>query len=223
MSTELSPSTRALLRSARDDAPSAASRARILGGVASATSATALGVAAKTAGGTKLLLTGALFGSIVTVGVAAFVLGAGVAPHFSHGPPLSPDPSFAMHADPELAPVAPAAMSAMPARVAEEPEAIRPSAPARHAGTRVHPSVAPDDSLAREGALVREARGALVRGQAETALGALRATELLPSRALEPEELSLEARALRALGRDPEAAFVENQLRARFPDNALSH
>jgi hypothetical protein len=37
-----------------------------------------------------------------------------------------------------------------------------------------------------------------------------------------PEELALQVRALRAAGRDAEAALVEEQLRSRFPDNALA-
>jgi hypothetical protein len=203
------------LRTARDDGPGPAARARIFGGITAATSgATALGITAKTAaGGTKLLLTGALFGSIVTVGVAAFVIG-----FRTPRARLAPEPSFAMHADPEIAPVAPA----MGSPVAADPEPAAAVSPARHSATRSHATAAAGDTLTREATLVSEARGALVRGQPETALGALRATELLPSRAMEPEELSLEARALRALGREPEAEFVEGQLRARFPDNALA-
>jgi hypothetical protein len=219
MSTELSTSTRALFRAARIDAPSDAARAKILEGIGATTGGAAtISIAAKAAtGGTKLLLTGALFGSALTVGVAAFVLGV-AAPKSR----LAPEPSFAMHADPEMAPVAPAA-PAMRASPAEQADAVRPSAPVKaHAASHAHASATGADYLAREATLVSEARGALMRGQADTALGALRATELLPSRAMEPEELSLEARALRALGRGPEADFVEGQLRARFPDNALS-
>jgi hypothetical protein len=218
------------LRTAREDGPSAAARARIFGEITAAvggatSGATALGVTAKTAGGAKLLVAGALLGSIVTVGVAAFVIGF-------RGPraPLAPEPSFAMHADPEIAPVTPAAPAvpappAMGAAVVADPEPAATASPARRSPTRSHASLAgapAGDTLTREATLVSEARGALVRGQPETALGALRATELLPSRAMEPEELSLEARALRALGREPEAEFVEGQLRARFPDNALA-
>jgi hypothetical protein len=213
MSTELSPTTRALLRTARDDGPSTAARAKILGGITAATSgAAAVGVTAKVAaGGTKLLVTGALFGSIVTVGVAALVLG-----FRTPRAPLAPEPSFAIHADPEIAPVAPAMGT-----LVVDPEPARSVSPVRRPVTQNRAAPAPD-TLTREATLVGEARGALVRGQPETALGALRATELLPSRAMEPEELSLEARALRALGREPEAEFVEGQLRARFPDNALA-
>jgi hypothetical protein len=44
----------------------------------------------------------------------------------------------------------------------------------------------------------------------------------LATRALEPEELGLEARALRALGRADEAAAAELRLKNRFPDHALA-
>ena len=77
MMTDLSHTTKALLRAARADGPGAASRAKILGGIASSTGAgaggAALGAAAKATaltGSAKLLVAGALFGSAITVGVA---------------------------------------------------------------------------------------------------------------------------------------------------------
>jgi hypothetical protein len=74
----------------------------------------------------------------------------------------------------------------------------------------------------REAALVAEARGSLVRGDALGALRTIRAAGSVSSRALEPEELSIESRALRVLGRDAEAAEVDVELRSRYPDHALS-
>ena len=41
-------------------------------------------------------------------------------------------------------------------------------------------------------------------------------------RALEPETLALEARALRAEGHFDEADAVEAKLRAKFPENGLA-
>jgi hypothetical protein len=78
-------------------------------------------------------------------------------------------------------------------------------------------------SLAQEAALVTEARAALLRGEPNRALLLARSSSALPTRALEPEELALEARALRALGRSSDAETVENALRQRFPENALAH
>ncbi len=219
--TELSPTTKALLRTARNDGPGAAARAKILGKIASGTGAlggTSLGTAAKgtlAAGSAKLLVAGALFGSAVTVGIAAMMLHIGT-------PKLAPDPTYAVQADTELASIAPATHG----MVIEQPvptKRVVATVGVKHAD--VLPEQEPElsyDPLAREAALVAEARSAIIRGEPDVALGALRATETLPTRAMEPEELSLEARALHAAGRHPEAAFVEEQLRARFPDNALT-
>ena len=80
---DLTPATRALLQTAREDAPSTAARARMWSGV-SGGAGVATGVAAAGAGGAakgmalggaaKLLVAGALFGSAVTVGLAAIAL-----------------------------------------------------------------------------------------------------------------------------------------------------
>ena len=67
-----------------------------------------------------------------------------------------------------------------------------------------------------------EARGSLMRGDAADALRMIRAAGSVTSRELEPEELSIESRALRALGRNAEAAEVDVELRSRYPDHALS-
>ncbi len=79
-----------------------------------------------------------------------------------------------------------------------------------------------DDLLERESLLVSEARGALVRGDARAALSAVHAAQALDSHALDPEELSLEARALRAMGSTDAADAVESRLRTRYPDHALA-
>ena len=79
-----------------------------------------------------------------------------------------------------------------------------------------------EDTLMRESALVGEARGALMRGDSKAALAALKATKTLKHRELEPEELSLEAKALRAMGRDGDAASLEIVLKSRYPDHALA-
>ncbi len=88
------------------------------------------------------------------------------------------------------------------------------------AGPRVR--IVREDTLMRESALVAEARGALMRGDFDGALRAIRATRPMKHRELEPEELSIEAHALRGLGRDDDAFAVELTLRSRFPDHALS-
>jgi hypothetical protein len=76
--------------------------------------------------------------------------------------------------------------------------------------------------LDREALLVAEARSALVRGQPQTALHAIRVARSIPGHRLGPEELSVEAQALRALGRGDDARAVDGLLRKRFPDSALA-
>jgi hypothetical protein len=80
---------------------------------------------------------------------------------------------------------------------------------------------APSD-LDEEARLVTAARSALLAGDPARALALVRATRRLTTRALEPEELGLEARALHALGRTDEAAATELLLRQRHPDHALA-
>jgi hypothetical protein len=78
------------------------------------------------------------------------------------------------------------------------------------------------DALTREAQLVSEARGALTRGDPGRALAAIQAARALPSHQLAPEELAVEAQALRALGRTGEADQADEALRARYPESALA-
>jgi hypothetical protein len=61
-----------------------------------------------------------------------------------------------------------------------------------------------------------------MRGDAPAAIATIRAARATGSHALEPEELALEAKALRAVGRESDAASIEATLRTRFPDHALA-
>jgi hypothetical protein len=212
---DLSPTTKALLGAARDDRPGAIARSKIWSGVAAkAAGGSALGAAsgaakaAASAGTAKLFVMGALLGSAVTVGVAAMALRVGT-------PSLHPDPTVIVRADTDTEAVAPAALTTAP--VKDEPRAlpVRPKHVAGHARSL-------DDTLAREAELVAEARGAVVRGQPAAALSAIHAAQALPGHALEPEELSLEVRALRALGQLDAANAADARLRMQYPDNALA-
>ena len=80
----------------------------------------------------------------------------------------------------------------------------------------------PPSDLAEEARLVTAARSALMAGDPARALSLVQATRKLSARALEPEELGLEARALRAVGRADDAAATELVLRRRYPDSALA-
>jgi hypothetical protein len=78
-----------------------------------------------------------------------------------------------------------------------------------------------DDALAREASLLAEARNALAKRDALSALQIIRGLRALPTRQLVPEELSVEAQALRSLGLDDDANAVDGTLRTRFPDSVL--
>jgi TolA-binding protein len=90
------------------------------------------------------------------------------------------------------------------------------------AGRGTQAASTPDDALAREAALVTQAREALGRGEPREALRAIHAARMLPSHQLGPEELAVEALALRALGKDDQAKDVDSILRKRFPESALA-
>jgi hypothetical protein len=87
---------------------------------------------------------------------------------------------------------------------------------------RARRSVGTEESLSREATLVLKARQALRQNDPAMALSALAEARTLPARQLEPETLAIEVRALRALGRDDDAARVDTQLRAKFPGHMLS-
>ena len=228
--TKLSSSARELMNAAKSEGPSAGARAKIWSGVAGAGAAGAAGgiasgtVAATTAVGTsgKLIAVGALFGSALTVGLAMVMVHVGPVAPPSRAPFSRAASSITVQEAVTMQEVAPVFVRPpAPERKHDEPRpAVLPVAPksvAAHA-----PVQAQEDPLVRESMLVAEARSALGRGDAEGALVSIRATHKLSSRALEPEELSIESRALRALGREEEAMTLDLRLKNRFPEHALS-
>jgi hypothetical protein len=82
-------------------------------------------------------------------------------------------------------------------------------------------STSRDDALAREASLLGQARAALLRSDALTALQIVRGLRALPSRQLVPEELAVEAQALRGLGLSDEAKALDTTLRSKYPDSVL--
>ncbi len=233
----LSPATKALLSAARGDGPSAASRAHVWAGVSGAVGAAAGATSlASAAGGTgaKALLLGTLLGGTATVGLALGLLYVGPSRLPSHG--AMP---VAIAATARLAPLA----AAMPdPRPADSSGAFRPvsstvatdargalgsappalSSPCWRSPRKNPPPLAAEDPLAYEASLIAEARGALADGDARSALRAIRAAGALPSRQLVPEELAVEAQALRSLGRSADAKDVGDMLKKRFPESALA-
>ena len=86
----------------------------------------------------------------------------------------------------------------------------------------VRPPLDESEALSREASLIAEARAALGRGDSLIALRKARAARALPTRQLVPEELAVEAQALRALGRDSEASGLDEALRSQYPESALA-
>ncbi len=88
---------------------------------------------------------------------------------------------------------------------------------------REHVAIAPlseHDRLAREARMVSEARGALHRGDAEQALHIVRAARATTGARMVPEELTVEAQALRALGDEDGAKRIDAELAGKFPEQA---
>ncbi len=251
---ELSTQTRTLLESARAEAPSFAARSKIWSGVSAASglaagvgaatggfgaggsTAPAVGVAGATAGSVggamgaaKLLATGALLGSAVTIGLALSAMYVRpVAPPIEAQTQIAAAMTTATTIPtatptPTPTPTATATTTATATATATA-SATATAASARPLARLVVgvPPASTEDSLMREASLVAEARSALARGDAAAALRAVRAARQLPSHLLEPEELSLEAQALRALGLAAEATAVDGALKGKYPDHALA-
>ncbi len=242
---------RAMIEAARADAPSAAARAKVWAGVSGAVgeAATVAGgsAAAGSATAAKMLVLGTLLGGTFTVGLGAMMLFA--RGEVQRGPAISvaAPASGESAAPPDLAvPVFPARdvhRDAIPVSTAKDVElvvdavpalgpqamAVPPEAARREAA--VHLGLAAnaanrdgaghDDALAREASLLADARNTLARGDAFLALQKIRGLRSLPARQLVPEELALEAQALRSLGLDDDARAVDLTLRLRFPDSVL--
>ena len=223
----MSPEARALLRAAKSDAPPTAARAAIWNGVAQTALppvptvapplpvAVAAGVAAP-AVTMKAAFVGAILGSVLSAGITLALLSP---MHPRAAEPAIPLPSpvvTALVEPPVSAPEVPRGS------VEVAPAAAAPLVPTPAKAAQKTRALAGQDSLSREVALVAQARGELLRGDGARALATIRLARALKVRQLEPEELSVEIRALRALGRTGEADRVDARLRAGFPEDALA-
>ncbi len=239
---------RTLIAAARADAPSTAARANVWAGVSTvvgeaaglATGASG-GAGAGSVGAAKMLVLGTLLGGSVTVGIGGAMLLVGHAPAprpmvsaaapapaemmISSSIPVLTHPSVLNRGAVEEAPLKTGRVSAGAVR---HPPAVRTAGlqmGKKGAAGRasLSPAVAEteSDTLALEASALAEARGALARRDALSALQIVRGLRALPGRQLVPEELAVEAQALRGLGLDDDANAVETHLRARFPDSVL--
>jgi hypothetical protein len=224
--------TRAMLEMAKKDGPSAAARAKVWGGVAStvgcaaAASGTVSATAATTGGvsAAKMLALGTLLGASLSVGLAVTVLYMGQAPRGGEEALGARAPATA-EARPERAKSQPPAAAAATAAATTAPRVTAtatPHAVKRQAGSPDGRVVPPVNALAREASLVAGARSSLANADPRAALQAIHEARGLSSRQLGPEELAVEAQALRALGREDEANETDLALKAQFPESALA-
>lgn len=238
---------RTLIEAAKADGPSGAARANVWAGVstvlgeAAGVTSGASSAAAGTAGSAKMLVLGTLLGGSVTVGIGAVMLFIGHGParpptsvavraHASEfaslerpAPPPAPllNPEVVQEAAPHRAhPAVTPPHSQTRAAGVESAATRKTTATAPHANAAVA-AATDSDTLALEASSLAEARGALARHDAVLALQIVRGLRALPGRQLVPEELAVEAQALRGLGLDDDASAVEARLRVRFPDSVL--
>lgn len=231
-------STAALFEAAREDAPSADARDAMWSRISAASTVTTAAAgaatlatksaapAAATTGvlGTKLVIAGGVIGAFGAVlGVVLTLL------------VVSPDREGASATSATAVPRRTPAVAATGARLAGPSarkldvatlevvtEIDRTATKTSSAGVQEQATPDPASDLSMEAKLVSDARAALVRGEADLALALVKRTHRLATRALEPEELGIESRALRSLGRVDEAAAIDLLLKRRFPDSALA-
>ena len=238
---------RSLIEAAKADAPTAAARSKVWAGVSSVVGEAAAATGAAALAGTsaaKVLVIGALFGGALTVGIGAALLFVAPAHHPQGATAAAAAPAT------RAAPATPLLKASPVSAAAEVPRSTpasnagnavtnpgsAPGSDATRAATdrsvKAHPAHAAkathallvddrDDALAREASLLASARSALSRSDALSALQMVRRLRALPAGQLMPEELAVEAQALRALGLTSDADQVDSTLRTRFPDSVL--
>jgi len=227
----LSSAAKAILEAAKKDGPSAAARTKVWGSVSSAMSsaAAASGAISATAaatgsvGAAKMLALGTLLGGTLSVGVATTVLYVG---HSHKAADAVLGVKAAAAADKVAREKGMGATEAAASTPTPTPTPTSTATPTaiKHAlatSTPKAPHIAPVDGLAREASLVADARSALASGDPRSALQAIHDARALSSRQMAPEELAVEAHALRALGRQDEANEADSTLKAQFPESAL--
>ncbi len=227
--------THNLFEAARQDAPSETARDAMwagiqgatVGGVGSAAALKATGVASS-----KLAL-GIALGA--TIGIAATVIAlttssfsSSSAPHVDHTARSlehvtqnveAPPPVIVTgHVVAQQTPQASVELDQKPANT-QAAQTAQTAQPARTATT----TLSEHDRLALEARMVSEARGALHRGEPETAIRIVRAARSQAGARMVPEELTVEAQALRAMGDEAGAQRAEADLAGKFPEQAIQH
>ncbi len=226
-----------LFAAAKQDGPTSKQRDAMWTGVEMASlglappSAAALGVKGSAVLGSKLAI-GIALGATITVGVAATLLmvanqTAPVPTHVTIAAPRALEHTTAQARDEgAITPVVITGHVA-PTVFFGEMDAVAPKSKAdiasdAHTGTiSVAPAILSEqDRLAREARMVSEARGALHRGEPEVALRIVRAARFQTGARMVPEELTVEAQALRASGDEAGAKRIEAELAGKFPEQS---
>lgn len=227
---------RFLFALAREDAPDASAREAMLRGVTVAAGAAASS-RASSAGSASVPVATKLAILAAAAGAATAALVAILNPVLPEAPVVaSSRPAHAVARTPRssgdaaLSPrsLAPACRADVRVRARDrsvDPTALASPRPPVNATVpgRARPAGDVASDLAEEARLITESRRALMAGDPVKALALVRAAKRAPTRALEPEELGLEARALRAAGEVDEAAATDLRLRRLYPEHALVH
>ncbi len=229
MSNTTSDHARELFAAAKVDGPSESSRDAMWAGIQTATvGATSLAVMKGTGIASSKLALGIALGATLTVGVAAAVLTLALthttAPRPSErvmaiAPRTLERPTTKDDAVPQPVVITGHVAQTVPTVVTPASVELDSAAVTRASTT----TLSEHDRLAREARMVSEARGALHRGEPETALKIVRAARHQQGARLVPEELTVEAQALRAMGDEAGAQRAEADLAGKFPEQALAH
>lgn len=234
MSQSQADRTRDLFEAAKVDGPSDGARDAMWASIQSATVGGVGSVAAMKATGvasSKLAL-GIALGATLTVGIAATVI-ALTRPSTMMSPRASDRAGFHdlgpralehvtrnVDAPPPVMVTGRAVVQQAPQMSVDLDQKPAAQAQATRTGTT---TMSEHDRLAREARMVSEARGALHRGEPETALRIVRAARAQAGARMIPEELTVEAQALRAMGDEAGAQRAEADLAGKFPEQAISH
>jgi len=214
-----------LFEAAKNDGPSAEVRAAMWTGIETASlsigagSGTSALAAAKAAIVSSKVVLGLVLGASLMVGVAGAMV-AVVMTGMPHAPPTQHTLStprtleHAMATDTEQATPAPIVIAGRVSSDSVELPTKKDDTPAMRTGTT---TLSEHDRLAREARMVSEARGALHRGDPDLALRIVRDARKQPGARMVPEELTVEAQALRAMGDEPGAQRVDAELAGKFP------
>ena len=220
MNTGTSERMAHLFQAARQDGPSPEARVAMWVGIETASlsigasGASATAIAAKSAVATSKLVLGLFLGAGLTTGVAGAVVVGVISLREAREPTTHMAAAQPRMLEHPAAPVDEGTSNALVIAGHVAPEVIElpaqePARPGVRTGTT---TLSEHDRLAREARMVNEARGALHRGEPELALQLVRAARAQRGARLVPEELTVEAQALRATGDEAAAQRIEAQI-----------